>query len=71
MLMYDENGDLRDYEQQASIVTCSACKKKYKQIITEQVPGFRDTSEDECPYCGHINHTSMSVEYDNYEIKNP
>jgi len=69
MPMYDENGDLKELEIETNIVTCKNCRKKYKQLTFEQIPGFRDMSEDECPYCGFIHHKSMSIDYSNYKLE--
>ena len=67
-IYYNENGNLQEYDSWFNIVKCSACHKKYIQECEEQVPGFRDRSEDVCPYCGLINGSSMSVEYTNKPI---
>lgn len=50
------------------IVVCSHCKKKYRQIVEDQVPGVRMRDEDYCPYCRLSNGSSMSVEYTNYPL---
>ena len=68
MLYYNENGDLQDYATWSNIMVCPECKKPYRQDCEEQVPGFRDSSEDDCPYCGAINGRSMSVEYYNHKL---
>lgn len=68
-LAYNENGDLQEYESWANQVTCPACGKVYLQQCEDQVPGFRDRSEDICPYCKALNGSSMSVEYSNYPIE--
>ena len=49
-------------------VTCSKCKKTYRQVCEDQEPGFRMRDEDICPYCGNVNGSSMSVEYTNYPL---
>ena len=61
--------DRRSADPIEQIVTCSKCGRSYRQIEEDQVPGFRIKSEDECPYCGHVNHTSMSYEYSNYKLE--
>ena len=65
MLAYDENGDLREYEEDEGIVICKHCKRAYLQCIEEQVPGFRDIAEDVCPYCHESNNWSSDVEFYN------
>lgn len=67
-IYYNENGNLQEYESWSNRVTCPACHKKYIQECEEQVPGFRDRSEDICPYCKSLNGSSMSVEYTNKPI---
>ena len=61
MLAYDENGDLREFEECENIVVCNHCKKPYRQRTEEQVPGFRDI----CPYCHESNGRSGDVEFYN------
>ena len=51
------------------IKVCKSCGKKYKSVIEEQMAGFRQSSEDECPYCGHVHMKSMSFEYTNSKIE--
>ena len=65
MLAYDENGDLRGFEERENIVVCNHCKKPYIQRIEEQVPGFRDIDDDICPYCHESNGRSGDVEFYN------
>ena len=68
-LYYNENGNLQEYESWSKVAKCSKCGKSYVQNYEEQVPGFRDRSEDICPYCGSVNGSSMEVEYTNYPIE--
>ena len=65
---YNGDGDLEYFRESSNIVTCPKCNKKYKQFTEDQVPGFRDKSEDICPYCRNVNGTSMDVEYSNYKL---
>ena len=51
------------------IHTCPYCKKKYHCITTEQMPGFRDTEEEKCPYCGKVVRESMDYEFSTYELE--
>lgn len=60
--MYTE---LDAYEQ---TVNCNYCGKPYRQMLKEQVAGFRDKSEDICPHCHRCNGTSMSWDYRNYSL---
>lgn len=62
MLAYDENGDLREFEECENIVVCNHCKKPYRQRTEEQVPGFRDVDDDICPYCRESNGRSGDVQ---------
>lgn len=52
-----------------SIVKCKHCGKKYKQVVEDQTPGFKDMEYDICPYCKKENGRSMSEEYSNYKIE--
>ena len=65
MLEYDENGNLRDFEENEGIVICNHCKKPYRQRTEEQVPGFREADSDICPYCHKSNGRSYDVEFFN------
>ena len=65
MFAYDENGDLREFEDYENIVVCNHCKKLYRQHIEEQIPGFRDIDDDICPYCHESNGRSGDVEFYN------
>jgi len=46
-------------------VRCSSCNRVYHQRVEDQATGFRMKDEDRCPYCDHINATSMSSEFFN------
>ena len=65
MMAYDENGDLREFEESNSVVVCKHCKKMYDQHTEEQVPGFRTVDDDICPYCKKSNGRSGDVEFFN------
>lgn len=58
-------GDRMQGEAYEHMVTCMVCKNTYKQVIEDQVPGFKMMSEDACPYCGNIAHRSMERDYIN------
>ena len=60
----DHIGDTSD-----EIITCPHCGKKYLQWTEDQTPGFRIKDEDICPYCGHENGSSMSVEFHNRRME--
>ena len=51
------------------VESCPKCKKKFKVLETEQIPGFRDTEEMICPYCGHIVRTSMTYEFTTFPLE--
>ena len=42
---------------------CPFCGKRYSLTIYEQIPGFRDTEEEVCPYCNETIRTSMEYEF--------
>lgn len=46
---------------------CPKCNKKFISKITEQIQGFRERSNNDCPYCGYVIESSMSWEYCNTE----
>jgi len=71
MGFFNEDGDWEDRELETyeEIVTCSHCGKKYRQVSEEQIAGFRDRSEDICPYCHESNGSSMSWDYYNRPIE--
>ncbi|MCT0192534.1 hypothetical protein EFM10_05050 [Lactobacillus helveticus] len=68
MLRYDENGNLRDYEEDQQKVVCEKCHKTYLQETVEQVAGFREVDDDVCPYCGHVNRLSGEVEFFSHKL---
>lgn len=70
MISYDENGNLKDFEEDEQKVTCKKCHKQYLQETIEQVPGFREVEKDVCPYCGYVNGRSGDVDYINSKILN-
>ena len=69
MLSYDENGNLRYYEEDQQKVVCGKCHKTYLQEAEEQVAGFREVDDDVCPYCGYINRRSGDVEFFNHKLE--
>jgi rRNA maturation endonuclease Nob1 len=46
---------------------CTACGQVYLQIKTPQKSFDRDVEEDNCPYCGTSNGSSMSWSFNNKE----
>lgn len=68
MLEYDENGIMREFEEEENIVVCTHCKKIYYQHTIEQVHGFREVDNDICPYCKESNGRSGDVEYFNRRL---
>lgn len=68
-IYYNENGELRYYEEIQDTVTCQNCGKKYIQMREEQVPGFRDRSDNICPYCHAENGSSMEWDYTNTPLE--
>ena len=69
MFSYDENGNLRYYEEDQQKVVCGKCHKTYLQETVEQVAGFREVDDDVCPYCGHVNGRSGDVEFFNHKLE--
>lgn len=53
------------YYNVASIITCSHCGKKYKQIKICQTEGLRFEKDDECPYCHGLNGESREWQFKN------
>lgn len=47
---------------------CPNCKKIYRQVVVNQVIGFREEEFDTCPYCRFDIRSSMDVEYINSRI---
>lgn len=68
MLAYDENGVIREFYEHEGVVVCSHCYRLYKQLIEEQIPGFREVNDDICPYCKKSNGRSSDVEFYNYVL---
>ncbi len=66
---YNENGELQDYSTEEKVSQCKYCGKKYRQVTEEQVPGFRDISDDICPYCNKSNGRSGDVEFFNSKME--
>ena len=48
-------------------VTCPKCNKKFNSHVVEQIAGFRERSNNDCPYCGYVIESSMSWDYCNTE----
>jgi len=65
--MSDFERVIREYEKSYP-VKCYHCGKRYLQREAEQIPGFRETSYDICPYCHESNGSSMDVEYINHKL---
>lgn len=65
MLAYDERYRLKEFEEKQGLEVCDSCHRIYRQMVCEQVPGFREKESDCCPYCGYDNGSSMSYEYYN------
>lgn len=55
-------------KEQSYVVSCPKCKRKFKVYETNQIPGFRDTEDMICPYCGEKVKTSMEYEYTTEKI---
>lgn len=68
MLSYDENGNLRDYEEDQQKAICGKCHKTYLQETVEQVAGFREVEDDVYPYCRYVNGHSGEVEFFNHKL---
>ena len=70
MAFYDEDGNWmpQELETYEDAVVCQHCGKRYKRIREEQVIGFRERSEDYCPYCGESNGSSMDWDFYNSKI---
>lgn len=68
MLAYDEKNRLKEFENTNGVRVCDICHKLYKQIRSEQIPGFREREDDCCPYCHSKNGDSMSYSFNNYTI---
>lgn len=64
-IYYNSEGKLQEFDEWSNVVKCHNCGKPYRQDCEEQVPGFRDMDYDVCPYCDHVNKSSMSEEYFN------
>lgn len=52
----------------STLSTCPKCHKRFRVMMEEQEPGFRDTEELICPYCGEIIKESMEYIYFTYPI---
>ena len=58
----------QEFDSWADVAICSACCIPYRQEVEQQLEGFREKEEDICPYCGAVNHQSMTEEYYNYRM---
>jgi len=65
MLAYNENGKLEEFENVSNVKVCTHCRNLYRQMIDEQIPGFREREDDTCPYCGESNDSSMRYDFHN------
>lgn len=61
------NDHLNDFNY---VNVCKKCRRRYKVYETEQIPGFRDTEYEICPYCGEINRASMEYEFSTEKMEN-
>ena len=52
MLAYNEKNRLKEFEDVCNLQACTHCRKIYRQVINDQIPGFREREHDICPYCG-------------------
>lgn len=62
MMYYDKNYD-------TVLRRCPHCGKQYIVELLEQTPGFRDSVEEICPYCGKVIRKSMEYEFFTYKIE--
>lgn len=68
MLAYDENDELQEFENNSLLGVCDNCHRLYHRSVSEQIPGFREWEDDNCPYCGHSNGSSMAYDYSNSRL---
>ena len=68
MLAYDVNNELQEFEENSFIGVCNNCHRLYYRSVSEQIPGFREWEDDNCPYCGYTNDSSMSYDYSNRKL---
>ena len=52
-------------EQHTEKKICPKCNKKFKSTMTEQIAGFREMSDSECPHCGYVIESSMGWDFHN------
>lgn len=52
-------------EQYTEKKICPKCNKKFKSTKIEQIAGFREVSDNECPHCGYVIESSMGWDYYN------
>lgn len=67
MAAYYPNGNLipGTLETISKRTICPKCKREYIENREEQVIGFRERSENVCPYCGYVLGSSMEWDYNN------
>lgn len=41
MLAYNEKNRLKEFEDVCNLQACTHCRKIYRQVINDQIPGFR------------------------------
>lgn len=46
MLAYDERYRLKEFEEKQGLEVCDSCHRIYRQMVCEQVPGFREKESD-------------------------
>lgn len=58
-----------NYRSGASGVhTCERCHRDYKFSTVRQEPGLREREDEICPYCQHVNASSMRFDYYTSEL---
>ena len=67
-MYYNSEGNMQEFQEWTDAVVCAHCGQPYIRLCEEQVPGFRDKSEDICPYCHKSNGCSMETEYDSRKM---
>ncbi|MBO5351893.1 MAG: hypothetical protein J6A77_01215 [Lachnospiraceae bacterium] len=68
MLALDENNKICEFENSENLTVCGSCHNIYRQVIKNQIPGFREKEEDVCPVCGNTSAISMEFEYINSKL---
>ncbi len=57
------NDHFCDIPVEDKIRKCKYCGEYYRCEETEQMSGFREMDEENCPYCNKTNNQSMEYEY--------